>query len=820
MMSQEERERAYGIQEKSLKQLYIKALKLNSSSSDAVKLLQCSEEDLPNKIAEIMKSRSSEGSLSVFEVDSALSYFSDNQRMALQENELCRIILGSTAIDQKWFAKMILKRMDLKVGTMKILKFYHPKAHELFLKFNHLTRVVQLIESGQAENSLIEVTKVFEPIRSMLCQKFSSNSNKSFLEKEIYQETKMDGERFQLHMKDGEFRYFSRNGHDFSAGFNTLLTPLIKFSSVVHSIILDGEMLVYDKNQRRYHTKGETTIDVKHMKDVASNLRPCFCAFDILFFNDQNFMNRQYNERNQLLSQIFDDREGVLVKTAPIKIRNIDHMVDLFNKAMENEEEGIVLKDAESIYKPGERTGGWFKVKPDYFDGAMVKEFDCIIIGGYFANPHKKNYLQRYMLGVVEKQADNDAFNVYAVGEVVHGVSVQERMKINDNLKPHMVDHCGEKEVSFGFGKIFFGKNKPDVWVPPNKSIVLECKASELAKNWEQFTEYTFRFPRISNVRRDKIWEECCTLKEFQDMCASDDGKVKKVAIRNANRDDLTSPTRKRKALASKASVIAQFCNKDDEFEDVKVLDNVLDGKEFCVMTTNPKLPSIKEMKMMIKTHGGSLTQFPRKGKTFAIIAGEMTKMVQSFMNEKIFNVIKAHWLVQNFPNEALTEMPRIRPVIDLVFATDTLKESLKQIFDEFGDSFTDAIQSEDQLKALMSTMKNISTPSVCDFTELDMELSSFGTKNLNIFRDVTAAFEQSENENFLFNSAKSIFKFRAGEIVELHDMRQASLLIVDKNVNELKIEYLDYNAIDFHWILDSSDAGKLLDKKKYFVDI
>lgn len=391
---------------------------MHKESPDAIKLLRCSEEDLPNKVAEVLQTRTtSGGTLSIYEVDQALNYLSDNQKQSLQEKKLGEIILQSTAIDQKWICKMILKRMQLQMGTAKILKFYHPQGSALFQKYNHLTKVVELIESGQAESAMVEVTKPFEPIRSMLCQKFTPSLNKDFLRKEIYQETKMDGERFQIHMKDGAFRYYSRNGHEYSEGFNMLLTPLIQFTPVVHSIILDGEMLVFDKNKRRYHTKGETAVDVKHMKDQTSNLRPCFCAFDVLLYNDQDIMKQPYLQRNQLLSQLFKDREGVMVKSVCSRIRDVEHMLDLFNAAVENEEEGIVLKDAQSIYKPGDRTGGWYKVKADYFDGEVVKEFDCIIIGGYFDNVYTKNYIRRYMVGAVEKSEDG-TYNVYAVGEV------------------------------------------------------------------------------------------------------------------------------------------------------------------------------------------------------------------------------------------------------------------------------------------------------------------------------------------------------------------------------------------------------------------
>lgn len=692
------------------------------------------------------------------------------------------------------------------------------------MKYNHLSRVVEIVESGKSAEVLMEATKVFDPIKSMLCQKFLSSSNKLIQQKELYQETKMDGERFQLHMKDNKFRYFSRNGHEYSDGFNAVLTPLIKFLPVVHSLILDGEMLVFDTIERRYHTKGETSgVDVKFMNQISSTLRPCFCAFDILHYNDNNYMNRPYHERTQLLSQLFTDREGVLVKTEPSKIRDSDHLVNLINAAIANEEEGIVLKDAESIYKPGDRAGGWYKVKPDYFDGDCVKEFDCVIIGGYFANRFKRNYIQTYMLGAVEKVEDG-TFNVYAIGEVVHGVTKQERLRIHEHLEPHFIDHNLESVVSFPSGKIYFGGNKPHVWIHPNKSIVLECRASELSKSSEQYTPYTFRFPRITSIRRDKIWEESCTLEEFKEMCRSGDGRVQKVVMRTVKRSDLESPSRNKKVATSKAGIIAQFCHNSQELEDIEALDNVLEGKEFCVLTTSPKLPSTAEMKMIIKRHGGVNTEFPRKGKTFAIIVGEFTNLAKSFMNEKVYNVIKADWLIKHFPNESLKEMPKIRPGVDLIFATEGLKESFKDVYDEYGDSYTEELESVEDLKALMDTMDSAEVEE-CELMELDNDLEEFGLPNLNIFRCVNAVFCSLASDNHMLNSSKSIFKLRAGKVVDTKDFKgDNELVIVDKSekISSIKEKLLKsqeiQSMIDYQWILKSFDAKKLLDKESFLV--
>ena len=49
-----------------------------------------------------------------------------------------------------------------------------------------------------------------------------------------------------------------------------------------------------------------------------------------------------------------------------IKLRDGDHFVEHFNKAFDSNEEGVVIKQEDSKYRPGQRErGGWFKMKPD-----------------------------------------------------------------------------------------------------------------------------------------------------------------------------------------------------------------------------------------------------------------------------------------------------------------------------------------------------------------------------------------------------------------------------------------------------------------------
>jgi DNA ligase 4 len=181
---------------------------------------------------------------------------------------------------------------------------------------------------------------------------------------------RLSGERFQLHMRDEEYKYFSRNCYEYTEAFGPnfksgTLTPLLPalFRKKVTSIILDGEMMVWNMSEKMYHTKSEN-YDAKSLKGN-TNLRAAFCAYDILYFNGKSLIGLPYGERSRLLETLFDDHPGVLVKSKRTKVTGNGQFQELLNAAIDAKEEGVVIKAEDSIYKAGDRNAGWYKIKPD-----------------------------------------------------------------------------------------------------------------------------------------------------------------------------------------------------------------------------------------------------------------------------------------------------------------------------------------------------------------------------------------------------------------------------------------------------------------------
>lgn len=170
------------------------------------------------------------------------------------------------------------------------------------------------------------------------------------------------------------------------------------------------------------------------------------------------------------------------------------------------------------------------------------------MIGAYYRNIHTRDYLYKYIVGALEKQ-ENGKCIVHSVGDCATGISASERNSINELLSKNLHDYpINQNEIQYAGGKLLFGTKKPHVWIPPDKSIILEIKAAELFQSDDYSTSHTFRFARINAVRRDKTWDEACPLEEFDLMCRNTKSDVvRKLNQRSVNLDDITSPTRGKK---------------------------------------------------------------------------------------------------------------------------------------------------------------------------------------------------------------------------------------------------------------------------------
>ncbi|EDS30373.1 DNA ligase 4 [Culex quinquefasciatus] len=691
-----DRERdSYGVRVKSLRDLYIKVLGISESSTEARKLSgydeetggggASSSEDFADRVFRLMQGRCPpEGSLTVWEVNERLDaiggHYVNGERRRIGE-ELERLVGGMSQVDQKWLIRILLKNLRLGMSLGKILGVYHAKAGQLYDRFSNLSKVCEVVESGEGWEELGEgggSVELFHPVKPMLCQRVDLKLVDGMLKRDEYWlETKMDGERFQIHKDGVVFKYFSRNSYEYN---------------------------------------------VKAVKSDNPTLRPCFCVYDVLFLNGKSLIAVPYAERIRLLGTLIKPKVGVLTTCKRIKVE----------RRSGHQEAGL-------DYSPNERNAGWYKIKPDYIDN-LVSDFDLLIMGGFYNA--KRSFVNTYLVGVLDKSTE-DTF--LAVTKVGIGLSVDQWRTLNTSLRPHWREVTfrreGRSKISEEPPGLRWGQTAPDVWIPPNHSIVLQLKGSELVRSASFATSYTIRFPRITAIRSDKDFKDVCTGEEFARLCSANT-TVAKLAKRHVTAADLLPPSgstsRKRKQISPLKSRQRSAPPLPQPEEDAPPpLDDICSGLDFCVLSTAKGAPSIRELETTIRRHGGRTVKNPGP-KTYAVIAGERTFLVSRIIETRRHNVATVEWVLRTLGGpQPRTNLPDFTPN-DLLAATDELREQLAERFDRFGDSLTEPITGPDEMRALLKQMNVAESLSARELRTGQREILGVGS-SLRMFRGLVA---------------------------------------------------------------------------------
>ena len=353
-----------------------------------------------------------------------------------------------------------------------------------------------------------------------------------------------------------KYMYFSRNSKDYTERYGSdiyagTLTPFINgsFSNDVTSIILDGEMCTYNTKDNILFSLIEG-----YDKSKSDDLQDCFCVFDILLYNDIVLTNKPLSQRSEYLKKSFREIEGRFMISQKEVCNTNKAVVDALNKAIDSRQEGIVVKNPDSVYKPSVRSGsGWYKVKPDYMLG-LNDDLDILIVGGYYGTGKRSGILSHFLLAVA---ADSDEPKIEAKmsSNDLEGLNFHDD---EDDEKNESKKKSNTPKVFYSFCKIGSGytykeltdfnqklsnkwtkfdkKNppkhieltveKPDVWIEPKDSLIVQVKAVEIVATDKYRTGLTLRFPRLEKFREDKMWTECMSMSELVELNKKNEGKL------------------------------------------------------------------------------------------------------------------------------------------------------------------------------------------------------------------------------------------------------------------------------------------------------
>jgi DNA ligase-1 len=325
---------------------------------------------------------------------------------------------------------------------------------------------------------------LFRPVRSMLAipepsaEAIWARVEAEFTAKTALAEAKYDGIRAQLHGDSHRTELFSRDLRTISEQF-----PELSGLRFAENLVLDGEIVAFgpDRNlsffdlQRRLGRK--RALDFFETDDIPILYR----AFDLLRLNGETLLKTPLRERRRLLTQLtLPDR----VQVSPMReISSVQDIDEAYQTAREDSQEGLMIKDADSLYTPGSRGGSWIKFKKE------LATLDVVVVGVEQGHGKRSHLLSDYTFAV----RDEESWTLQAIGKAYSGLRDEEI----EELTEHFIRTTIRKDGHFRM-------------VTPE--VVLEVAFNAVQPSDRHASGLALRFPRIKAIRRDKKVEDIDTV--------------------------------------------------------------------------------------------------------------------------------------------------------------------------------------------------------------------------------------------------------------------------------------------------------------------
>src|SRR5687767_7931540 len=237
-------------------------------------------------------------------------------------------------------------------------------------------------------------------------------------------EPKYDGIRALVEIdpaRSAPIRMWSRLGNEKTAQFPDLVAALTRFAKKLKGpIVLDGEIVALDeKGEPAGFQRLQNRIHLTESNSHSAAGRVAFIAFDILREADEDLRPLRFTERRMRLDRVFRNPGSAILRTSDIVVGDAR---ELFQHALDHGWEGLIAKDANSVYHTGKRTRDWRKLK-------IVQEQE-FVVGGWTDARTAGRAFGALLLGYYE-----DGLLKYA-GHTGSGFNQRELERVIRLLKP------------------------------------------------------------------------------------------------------------------------------------------------------------------------------------------------------------------------------------------------------------------------------------------------------------------------------------------------------------------------------------------------
>lgn len=328
--------------------------------------------------------------------------------------------------------------------------------------------------------------RLFHPIKFMLATAAEDIKDiERTMPEEFYVEDKFDGIRGQAHVRGDRVAIYTRTLDEVTHRFPELAAPLKRLPA---DAVLDGEVvpvrgaaiLPFLELQKRL---GRKTVS----EELLAEVPVAFVAYDVLYARGRVLIDEPLAERRRELQSLVSRDPAANVRLSEAKLtRGVSSLDEEFGAARARGNEGLMIKDPRSSYKPGKRGREWLKLK------RALATLDVVVTAVEVGHGKRRNLLSDYTFAVRRTEEDPELLNV---GKAYSGLTDAELAELTEWFRAHTLQE-------FAHGRVRVVEPK----------IVLEVTFDRVQESKRHKSGYALRFPRILRVRDDKTADEIDTL--------------------------------------------------------------------------------------------------------------------------------------------------------------------------------------------------------------------------------------------------------------------------------------------------------------------
>ncbi len=301
----------------------------------------------------------------------------------------------------------------------------------------------------------------------------------------LWTEEKYDGVRCQLHRTGDRAELFSRDLKPTSQTFPELVEAAVGLD---HDLVVDGEVLAYRGRsvapfmdlQRRL---GRKVVSARLRREVPVVL----VAFDLLALDGSLLLDLPLRERRRRLEELGLTWPFLLARVE--EAHQVGDLERIFEETRERGNEGLMVKDPQSLYQPGRRGMAWLKVK------RPLATLDCVVTAVEWGHGKRHGVLSDYTFAVL----DEESGELRNVGKAFTGLTDQEIAEMTRWFLDHTLTDHGHTRL-----------------VEP--TVVVEVAFDAIMRSPRHRSGYALRFPRIARLRPDKPVAEIDTVGRVEEL--------------------------------------------------------------------------------------------------------------------------------------------------------------------------------------------------------------------------------------------------------------------------------------------------------------